>query len=148
LVTDAPLGDFQITTKVTISPTQDYQTAGILYYQDNDNYLNLVYVHDHGTWVSFHKEIGGNVGFIAYPDQITTSTVYLRIDRQDTAFTGYFSTDGNVWNEVGLQIIAIVNPKVGIDTSNGPVGVEEIPADFDFFKLVGNSTTFLPLILR
>jgi beta-xylosidase len=149
LVTGAPLGDFQITTKVAITPTQNFQTAGILYYQDDDNFLNLVYLYDtDGTWVIFHKEINGIVSFNIYPDHVSMSPLYLRIDRHDTTYTGYFSANGNDWTKVGDQTITLINPKVGLGACNGPSGVPEISADFDFFLVSSASRLFLPLILR
>ena len=148
LLADAPTENFQITTKVNINLSQDVQTAGILYFKDHDNYLNLVYVHDHGKWVSFHKEVGGTPSYSFYPDQVLTSTLYLRIVRLGDDFVGFFSTDGDNWTLVGSQTITLADPKVGVAACNGPSGVTEIPADFDFFQLSINSHIYLPLIIK
>lgn len=148
LLTDAPVQDFQITTKVTITPTQDHQTAGILYYQDDDNYLNLVHVHDYGVWVSFHAEVDGNASYVYYPQEVLTPTLYLRMVRQNTIFTGYYSEDGSNWTEIGQHTIVLVNPKIGVAACNGYPGIAEIPADFDFFDTQLIFRNFLPVIVR
>jgi beta-xylosidase len=148
LLTNAPLVNFQITTKLTFSPITYTHMGGILYYQDDDNYLNLLHVYDHGVWMSFHKEVNGNLSYTAYPQQVPTSTLYLRIDKQGTTFTGYFSDDGIDWIQVGQQTITLNNPKIGVAACNGYDGVTEIPADFDFFQLSGVYYNFLPATQR
>ena len=146
LVTDAPTGDYQITTKVSISPSQDYQLAGILIYQDDDNYLHLMQVYDSGIWMSFHKESGGNITINAIKD--SSPTVYLRITRQDTTYQGYYSKDGNAWTLVYTYTRSYTNPKIGLDATNTLPGLPQIPADFDFFQLGSNCGYYLPLAIK
>lgn len=98
--------------------------------------------------MSFHKEVNGNLVYIGYSQQILTSTLYLRINRQGTTFTGYFSDDGIDWIEVGKQNITLNNSKIGVAACNGYYGVAEIPADFDFFQLSGVYYNFLPVTQR
>ncbi len=41
LLSDAPAGDFEIITKVTFGPQDNFQQAAILIYQDDDNFVLL-----------------------------------------------------------------------------------------------------------
>jgi beta-xylosidase len=151
LVTDAPSDNYQITTKVKINPTKDYQSAGILVYVDDDNYLHLMEVYDGGDiYMSFHNEIGGVVTMNSETD--SAPTVYLRIERQNSTYKGYYSKDGINWNLVYTYNRSLNNPKIGLTASNSLDGVTQIPADFDFFQLGGcplsGNFLFLPLVVR
>ena len=42
LLQPAPAGDFEIQTRVLFAPTENIQTAGLIIYQDDDNYLALI----------------------------------------------------------------------------------------------------------
>lgn len=143
-----PSGDFEITTKVTFSPSAEVQTVGLLFYQDDDNYLNLVHVYNYGRWISFHKEVAASPEYQFYPSEVPESTVYLRIRRSGSWYVGYFSTNGITWNWVGAQTISLTSPKVGICAYNSGSGVTEIPADFDFFEFRWIRNLYLPVTLR
>ena len=46
-------GDFTVTTKLDFIPNGDYQTAGIIVYQDTDNI--------YGAYKRYHSGFGGNI---------------------------------------------------------------------------------------
>ena len=50
LLTPAPSGDFEVTTRVTINPSTNWQSARLFIYQDDDN-------HFEGT-IDFSSDIG------------------------------------------------------------------------------------------
>ena len=41
------------------APTQNYQQAGLVAYQDDDNYLQVTRIYEHGNRVTFAKEFAG-----------------------------------------------------------------------------------------
>jgi beta-xylosidase len=142
LLTSAPAGDFQITTKATITPTQNFQFAALQVYQDDDNYVQINRAYANGDTVNFDLEVAGvitNVQVVV-PD----TTLYLRITRAGDTYTGYYSTDGSVWTQVGQHTVNLTNPAVGVGAGNNLPGVPEIPADFDFFQLEGNFPALAP----
>ena len=133
LLTSAPSGDFQITTKVTINPSQNFQYAAIQVYQDDDNYVQINRAYANGDTVNFDLEIDGyptNIQ-VAVPD----TTLYLQIRREGNSYMGYYSTDGSTYNLVGEHIANLDYAAVGLGAANNTDGLPEIPADFDFFKI-------------
>jgi beta-xylosidase len=133
LLTSAPSGDFQITTKVTINPTQNFQYAAIQVYQDDDNYVQLNRAYANGDTVNFDLEVDGSPTNIqvAVPD----TTLYLRIRREGNSYMGYYSTNGSTYTYVGGHIANLDYAAVGLGAANNMDGLPEIPADFDFFKM-------------
>ena len=142
LVAEAPVGDFQISTKVTFNPTANFQYAAVQVYQDDDNFvqLNWAYVIS-GTTINLDKEIGGTITGIQVPAP-AASTIFLRIERLGNVYTGYYSTTGSAWTQVSQHTASLSNPKVSLAAANNWSGAAEIPADFDWFKLEANFADF------
>jgi len=142
LIADAPVGDFQISTEVTFNPIENFQYAAIQVYQDDDNFiqLNWAYVVN-GTKIDLDKEIDGTVTSSQVPAPLT-STIFLRIERLENVYTGYYSVNGSDWTQVGQHTASLTNPKVSLAAANNLSGVAEIPADFDWFKLEANFANF------
>jgi beta-xylosidase len=146
LFTAAPSGAYQITTKVTISPTENFQNAAIYVYQDDDNYLRLSRRYADGDKVDFRREVSGTVTTLSVNEFATV--VYLRIAREGDSYMAYYSTDGSSWISVGQRSMPLLNPKVGIGSECGP-STTEIPTDFDFFQLDDYTHyLFLPLVVK
>lgn len=141
LIALAPARDFEMSTRVTFFPTQNFQYAGIQVYQDDDNYiqLNWAYVIS-GTVVDLDREIGGTVTNIQVPAP-AVATLYLKLERTGNQYTGYYSTNGSTWTEVGLHTAVLYGAKVSLAAANNDPAAE-IPADFDWFKLEANFASF------
>jgi beta-xylosidase len=137
LLTKVPDTDYQITTRVTINPTEEYQAAELIVYEDDDNYVQLSRYHD-GTnnVVGFGVEIDSTPSTGAQIIESAT-TIYLRITRIGDTYTGYYSTNSTTWVLVDSATVELSAPRVGLDASNGPSTIE-INADFAYFKLEGN----------
>jgi len=147
LLTPAPTGDFRITTKVSISPSESYQFAALQVYQDDDNYVQVNRSYAGGSVVSFDLELGGVVTNTNVA--VSATTLYLRICREGTTYAGYFSTDGFNWSPVGQYTAVLLAPKVGLGAANNLADVPEIPADFDFLQVEPAVTrVLLPVIMK
>ena len=133
LVTDAPSGDFQITTKVEFDPSENFQYAAIQVYQDDDNFVQLNRAWAGGDTVNFDKEIGGS--FTNTQTSEAADTIWLRIVREGIKYTAFTSPDGIGWTQVGQYTAQLSNAKIGLAAANNLGGVGEIAADFDFFEL-------------
>lgn len=134
LLTDAPACDYyQITTQVTISPSENFQYAGIHVYQDDDNYVQLNRAYANRQSVNLDIEIGGVV--TNYGLEVPAGTIYLRIVVLDDLYAGYYSFDGLVWTLVGQGSADLVGPSVGLLAANNTPSITQINADFDFFEL-------------
>lgn len=136
LIADAPSGDFQITTKVTVNPTENFQHAAIQVYQDDANYVQLNRAYANGDNVNFDRIIGGVPVGIQTPEAATT--LWLRIAREGDTYTAFTSPDGAAWMQVGQHTATLINAKIGLAAGNVWPNVPEIPADYDYFELEAN----------
>jgi hypothetical protein len=157
VVRRAPLTNYEIRTRLLFTPAENFQIAGLHVYLDSYNYLTLgrafcdnpapVCV---GNGIYFdHIEnnafIGSNFATVAS----VSDEVYLRLVRDGSDYTAFFSTGGTGWTELGTHMIEFVPQNVGLVALNQRQPVSEIPADFDYFILTYEyAKTFLPLTIR
>ncbi len=143
LVQNAPTGDFVIETHVLFTPTEDYQMAGLLVYQDDDHFMMLGRAYCGGSQANcigngiyFDYEEGGSSSNYNLSTAIRDEA-YLRIVRQGRRFTGYYSTDGQSWRVVGTvepTEMSDVKLRVGI-AAYGNTLLTPIPVYFDYFHV-------------
>lgn len=135
-----PAGDYMVETLVEFTPVSNFQLAGLIVYQDDENYLKLGRAFCQGG----EGCIGNGIYFDSYfagsfaDTNFATSTfnpsrIYLRIQRSGDKFTAYFSEDGQNWGEIGQHSSAL-QPK-GVGLFAGQSCSESIPADFDYFSI-------------
>lgn len=143
LVQNAPAGDWSIITKLTLSskPAQNKQQAGLLVYVDDSNYIRINRMYDSGLGgnrFDFVKEINGTeTGAGSANDTIVSTTVYLKIVKAGTIYSGYFSADSVNYTKIGSDLTATLSsPKVGLFAYNGTGAVSELNADFDFVSIL------------
>jgi beta-xylosidase len=108
LLREAPAGNFEIATLVRFTPTSNFQFAGLLIYQDDSNAVQLgrafcntpdncigngIYFDN----IQYGEFSGSNHGTAtAKPAQ-----AYLRLRREGTTYTGYYSENGDSWTVIG-----------------------------------------------
>ena len=138
LLTPPNMEDFQITTKVTFSPSENFQTASVAVYQDDDNYIELGRRYGDQDMIIFRFE-NGEI-YSGWGITETATTVFLRLIKFGDVYASSYSIDGNTWKEVYQFNASFSSPKVGLTAHNGPSTLE-IPADFDFFQLSEVGTT-------
>ena len=113
-----------IRLKLSFAPTQNYQQAGLLAYQDDDNYVQVTRIHESGNKVSFVNEINGQGSVLSFAEQAETTDLYLRLDR-DTAteiITGWYSLTGTSWVSLGSVTHALQNPRLVVFVGASPGG--------------------------
>jgi beta-xylosidase len=157
LVQPAPVGSYSIETKLGFTPTQNYQIAGLLIYQDDNNWMQLgrAFCNNSsgcvGDGVYFDSVINGNLdgsNFATVLNPLPTN-VYLKIARQGTQYSGYLSLDGTNWGLIGNHAIPSTPTFIGLKVSNQALGDAEIPANYDYFTLLDSSLhLYLPLVTR
>ena len=124
-------GDFSVTTMLTIAPTANYQGAGLLFWQDENNYVRLERTLVQG--IDLLYRIQGDYHAVEIP--FTSSTVFLRFTYAEGFLTGLYSEDGATWIEVKtLTFPSSGRNLVGLVTVN-EWQEASIFADFDFFHL-------------
>jgi regulation of enolase protein 1 (concanavalin A-like superfamily) len=135
-----PVGDYTVETLVEFTPVSNFQLAGLIVFQDDENYLKLGRAFCEGGSAC----IGNGVYFDSYfagsfaDANFATSTynpshIYLRLQRSGDVFTASYSEDGQNWGEIGQHSSALQPQGVGLFAGQSCSG--SIPADFDYFSI-------------
>ncbi|MEW2431512.1 ThuA domain-containing protein [Micromonospora sp. NPDC047644] len=135
----APTGAWEMTTKVTLPVTANYQQAGLLVYGDDDNYAKVDLLYNSSRRVEFIRETAGtprNEGADA-TNAPAGDTVYLRVTSDGTNLTAAFSADGQTFTPVGRSaaLAGITNPRIGVFALNGGTEAPVVNAAFDSFQV-------------
>ncbi|MGC4852757.1 ThuA domain-containing protein [Micromonospora sp. DT4] len=130
----APTGAWEMTTKVTLGVTANYQQAGLLVYGDDDNYAKVDLLYNGSRRVEFISETAATPRNDA-ADAPAGDTVYLRITSDGTNLTAAFSGDGQTFTPVGRSaaLAGITNPRIGVFALNGGTEAPVVDAAFDSF---------------
>jgi len=134
-------GDFQIETRLKFYPMENHQGAGLLIWDDGDNYLRLERAYGGhgggGSAIRFDLRKPGSYEPLVAPGEITTEAIIveLKIVRRGKAFSGYWREDENAeWREVGEFVSDYPDTlQVGLFACNT---AEEITAEFNYIKLL------------
>jgi regulation of enolase protein 1 (concanavalin A-like superfamily) len=99
LLTESPPEDFRLTTRLTFSPSEVGQEAGLILYRDDDNYVYISSSYDdEGSSLKTVSESQG-VTSTHSTDNVFGSTVYLRVDKSGDQYAMYASGDGEAWGD-------------------------------------------------
>jgi len=150
LLRHAPEGNFVITTRVLFTPYSNFQSAGLIVYQDDSNALffrrAMCYIPNapgicvgNGLYFDNYAKESGNpaagysVGSNFATKTINPSEALLRLTREGSVYTAFYSSDGENWITVGRHESDLFPFYVGLIASNA----FEHPAnaDFDYFTL-------------
>ena len=114
-----------IKLKLSFAPTQNYQQAGLLAYQDDDNYVQITRIYNVGNEITFARESSGNPSVLTSVVETATANLYLRLDRDLTtqAISAYYSRDGVSWFAMGRTTQTISNPHLAIFVGASPSGL-------------------------
>ena len=151
VLTDLPAGPFVATTKVTAPINRSYQSAGLLLYGDDDNYIKHVF-----QGRSTEPNVAQNIIQTAKETAATAvetntpglgaefpSTVWLRLTSEDGEnVIGSYSTDGETWTDMsaGYDLTGIDNPRIGLLAAANQTAGAGITASFDWFTLGEDAT--------
>lgn len=141
LVRDVTHENFQIMTHVRFKPTRNYQFAGLLVYLDDGTMLWLGRAYCDRQNVC----VGNGIYFDAVQNgqsrekNFATDTqikdeAYLRMDKNGTKFTGYYSENGADWMMIGEHEVSVIDPQVGLITANS--FIVGMTAYFDYFTVM------------
>jgi hypothetical protein len=109
---------------LSFAPTQNYQQAGLLAYQDDDNYVQITREYNGGNKVALVREAGGSAAVLQAPD-LTATNLYLRLDRDAATETisGYYSLNGTNWTAMGGGVVQpLNNPRLAVFVGASPGG--------------------------
>lgn len=143
LLQEAPAGEFEVSTRLLFSPTSDFQMAGIVLWQDDDNYLALGRAYCGlpgplcvGNGIYFDKMEGGTLGQTKFATATASqSEAHLKVVRRGNDYHGYYSEDGSTWSLIGSHAVGagVSLSRLGLTAGQDLAG-SQIPADFDWFR--------------
>ncbi|NIP24304.1 MAG: DUF1349 domain-containing protein [Phycisphaerae bacterium] len=141
--TPAAVGEnYQITTCISsFKPQALWNQAGIICWDDEDNYVKLVYEWADRLVFTVGHEVGGKDRYTYQEASEGIEKIWLRITKLGSYYRCSTSTDGESF--VLQSIVTWKNelPKqVGLFANNGSFWRGEVPdldASFEFFKVVG-----------
>lgn len=113
--------------RMRFAPDEAYQQAGLLIWQDPDNYVKFARHFTDRTQWEFNFEIGGNydrpAGTWTYdPFGQNGQPVWLSIHRDQLTYTALVSHDGLSWQPVGNPLTLprpLVAPRIAVYSLNG-----------------------------
>jgi regulation of enolase protein 1 (concanavalin A-like superfamily) len=136
-------GDFTVMTRLDFDPHYQYQGAGILVWQDENNFLRLERskgdVANNTSGVHLDKrEKGGPYTAIPSTElQPTPATqVELRMKRAGDHFTAWWREPGGIWRLVGETDIHLSDTKVGLALIAQHDVPEPTIAYYDYFHVL------------
>ncbi|MDB5309524.1 MAG: hypothetical protein JWO38_3726 [Gemmataceae bacterium] len=138
----APDADFVVTTCVVeFNPTASYHQAGLILYDDDDNYLKFTYefnsVKGSGSYVVLVNEQNAETKHDSAEIDPEVSKLWLRLVKKGDKYDFATGTDGERFYTHGTSEWGKGGPKkIGLIAKNG--GDKEIPeidARFEFFEL-------------
>ena len=131
--------DFEVSVRVSkFEPTATYQQAGLLLYDDDDNYLKFVWEAktDAGNHLVYIRETEAKPlhSYGATPEN--KGEVWLRLTRRKNKYEYAASGDGKKWTVYGEEEWKEKAPRrIGLMAKNGPTDAPETDACFDEFRV-------------
>jgi hypothetical protein len=113
--------------KITFSPTQSFQEANLMVYQDDNSFVWIGHSFSGNERVRFGREYTGLLLDNYYQVKLLdnpVSDIHLRLDRdpETDRISGLYSLDGNIWANVGNFSQSFSNPRLGIFAGGSPGG--------------------------
>lgn len=148
-------GDFAIETHIEFAPAQGYQGAGLLVWQDDNNFLRL----ERGnagiespdvSGIRLDIEQNGVYDAVAPTSQRPTPTTNfeLRLQRNGSRFMGWWREPGQAWDYIGGTDTAF-NDELLIGLALiSEYGVTQTTADYDYFHITCPSILTPPVNLQ
>lgn len=96
----APSGDFEVSTRVDFTGTQNYEMAFLTIWQDYDNHLRVGVGHIERPCVFLGTELDSKLTE-AFLDRPTDGPLWLRVQRSGRTYTAAISGDGKEWVTIG-----------------------------------------------
>lgn len=149
-LTDAKDNDFSFSCKLDFNPAQDYLSAGLIVYAGDDKLF--------GTYRRYHSGYGGNIlavvsqnGGSFSENQISdpqkNSSIYLKVIKSGTSFSGFYSTDNENWVQIKSAVVnsSLSNGeslKIGLYAVSGNGKTGKVPATFTNFAYSSDNSNF------
>ncbi len=140
LLMPAPPGDFYLTVRLEFTPTANFHQAGLIIYEDDDNYVRLSLGHVYGDpYVEMTCEVNASADVTGVLEAATH--LELQLQKRGNTYEGYYSLDGLQWIPVGQYTASLGAVQAGLGAAQelpqNPEAAPDIPADFTKFQMIG-----------
>src|SRR6478672_9170470 len=138
VVLDVPTGDFTATADVSAAVAKVYQGAGLIAWQDMDNYVRsgLTFVgglSPSGRAIETDVESGATFSAVSFADRPGSSAERLRLARVGDTITSSW-WNGSAWVAAGSTTVSFDTTQVGLYALAAQDGTV-LPAAFDSFTI-------------
>ena len=101
--------------KLSFVPSQNYQQANLVVYQDDDNYVEVGHAYNVSESVELTQEMVQHAQTVSSIG-VAATNMYLRLDRDlnTDIVSAFYSLDGTNWVTVGQVWQTLLNPQVAI----------------------------------
>ncbi|MBQ2686112.1 MAG: family 43 glycosylhydrolase, partial [Clostridia bacterium] len=130
-------GDFVAEVKVTMSEalSANWQQFVLLVYQNDDNYVKMNYGMNGGTGCQLLFEKDGSEKK-SYGAGLSTTEIWLRIEKVGKVYRGFYSTDGISYTLIGEAYeFALENVKIGLAAHNDGGDAPSIDFNIEYLKI-------------
>jgi beta-glucosidase len=150
LLVQPALRNWTIESKLTLStpPHANTQQAGIIAYQDDDNYLKLDWEFSSGA-TRLSETTEDSLSGTPVTQALTTiptagllgDTVWLRMVKSGARYATYYSTDGVNFVPIYEVGASLENVKVGLFALDGAGTSSDLSVAFDYFHVTNAAST-------
>ena len=131
IMQSAPDGDYQIVVHLLANPDAEMEHAGILVYQDVNNFVRLLRDKNQDS-VGISQQNNGAYGWSFMP--FSGSDLVLRLTKIGQTYKGEYSTDGIDFVSVGILENPFTPNSIGLTVVSTPTD-NVFSADFDYFRV-------------
>ena len=129
-------GNLTLETKVSVNPVNGVEKVGVMIYESDTDWASVKYQTDGGICVEVGLQDPSS-GFGNYgTTSVSGNPMWLRMVKSGTAFSTFYSTDGDLWNWVFDWNQSFDEPfKAGLMIADG-YAIDNFSADFDYFHCI------------
>ena len=134
LLEDAPVGDFDVTTRVAVRPERDFEQAFLCLWQNHNQFMKVAVLHSHAGLkyeIGTEDQMHYNSTLFDAIDAIDAKNYDLRISKRGDSYEFSVRADGSAWKSLGTRTISLLNIRAGVGACSPDSG-RDIPAAFDF----------------
>jgi len=125
-------GSCMIETRIWSDPSAGFEKSGIMMRQNASNWVALMYQQQSGRQVEMTTKIGGSASDVKMTP-LTASPVWLRLVRDSSSFSSYYSADGVNWTPHWTVSVFLNDTlMIGFLIADGNANAD-FTADFDYF---------------
>ncbi|MGG7213893.1 InlB B-repeat-containing protein [Clostridium nigeriense] len=140
---DKDLTNVSVTLKVKGKTKSGWDESGLIFYNDNDNYVSVERKHANGSpKIHVVNEEKGNPNEDNPKSNIDAEEIYYKLEKKGNEFIGYYSEDYVNW----IEIRRVTNSGLGNDFKIGIIAASgngtNTPFEFSELKIDGENKPF------